>query len=185
MPGSRRKWRLSLRESMRDMNMVTATTTKGSARVSRAVKKTIGSYHSDQDMLIQVLLDLQSMFGWLSREVLAEVSEQLQVPITRVYHVASYYKAFSLVPRGRHIVKVCMGTACQVRGAPQLLNVISTTLDMKPGETSEDMRFTLETVNCLGCCAMGPVVAVDKEYHSKPSTSDLKGIFQAGRRRKK
>ena len=167
------------------MTMVKGTASKGSTRVSRAVKKAVGRYECDPDMLIQVLLDLQSVFGWLSREVLSEVSEQLDIPITRVYHIASYYKAFSLVPRGKHIVKVCMGTACQVRGAPQLLNVISATLGMKPGETSEDMRFTLETVNCLGCCAMGPVVAVDGEYHSKPSTSNLKRLFETGRRGKK
>lgn len=185
MPGSRRKWRLSRLESVRDMTMVKATASKGSTRVSRAVKKTVGRYDGDPDMLIQVLLDLQSMFGWLPREVLNEVGEQLGVPITRVYHIASYYKAFSLVPRGKHIVKVCMGTACQVRGAPQLLKVISAMLGMKPGETSEDMSFTLETVNCLGCCAMGPVVAVDGEYHSKPSTSDLKGVFETGRRGQK
>ena len=165
--------------------MVSETASKGSTRVARAVKKAVGRYENDPDMLIQVLLDLQSVFGWLSREVLSEVSQQLDVPITRVYHIASYYKAFSLVPRGKHIVKVCMGTACQVRGAPQLLNVISVTHGMKPGETSEDMRFTLETVNCLGCCAMGPVVAVDGEYHSKPSTSDLKRLLETGRRGKK
>ncbi len=185
MPGSRRRWRLSRLESVRDMNMVKGTASKGATRVSRAVKKTVGCYNGDPDMLIQVLLDLQSMFGWLSREVLSEVSQQLDVPITRVYHIASCYKAFSLVPRGRHIVKVCVGTACQVRGAPQLVNVISAMLGLKPGQTSEDMRFTLETVNCLGCCAMGPVVAVDGEYHSKPSTSELKKVLETGRRGKK
>jgi len=161
--------------------MSVETRRKELTTVSAAVKKTVGRYHRDKDMLIQILLDLQSMFGWLSGEVLTEVSEQLDVPITRVYQVASYYKAFSLMPRGRHIIKVCLGTACQVRGAPQLLNVISTLLDMKPHETSGDMRFTLETVNCLGCCAMGPVIAVDDVYYSKPLTSDLRRIFEAAR----
>lgn len=154
---------------------------KGSTKASRAVKRTIGRYHADPDMLIQILLDIQSTLGWLSPGVLAEVSEQLGVPSTRVYHVASFYKAFSLVPRGRHTIKVCMGTACQVRGAPQLVNVIAAMLNMKPGETSEDRRFTLETVNCLGCCAMGPVIAVDGVYHSKPTTEDLRSIFKGAR----
>ena len=149
--------------------------------VSTAVRRAIRNYRHDEDMLIQILLDLQSAFGWLSQEALTEVSEQLDVPITQVYQIASYYKAFSLMPRGRHIVKVCMGTACQVRGAPQLLDVISATLNMKPHETSEDMRFTLETVNCLGCCAMGPVIAIDGVYHSKPSVSDLRKIFKAAK----
>lgn len=150
-------------------------------KVSRAVSKAVGTYQKDKDMLIQILLDLQSMFGWLSREVLTEVSEQLEVPITQVYQIASYYKAFSLMPRGRHIIKVCMGTACQVRGSPQLLNIISAMLNMKPHETSEDMRFTLETVNCLGCCAMGPVVVVDDAYHSKPSTPALRKILETAK----
>jgi len=147
-------------------------------KISRAVSKAVGGYNRDKDMLIQILLDLQSIFGWLSGEVLTEVSEQLEVPVTQVYQVASYYKAFSLTPKGRHIVKVCMGTACQVRGSPQLLDIISAMLDIKPGKTSDDMRFTLETVNCLGCCAMGPVVVVDDAYNSKPSTPTLKKIFK-------
>ena len=161
--------------------MVSKTESKKSTKFSRAVKKAVGSYKKDKDMLIQILLDLQGMFGWLPQEVLTEISEQLEVPITQVYQIASYYKAFSLMPRGRHIVRVCMGTACQVRGSPQLLTIISAMLDLKPYETSRDMRFTLETVNCLGCCAMGPVVVVDDEYHSKPSTPALKKIFEAAK----
>jgi NADH-quinone oxidoreductase subunit E len=161
--------------------MVSKTKSPKLTKVPRAVSKAVGSYQKDKDMLIQILLDLQSMLGWLSQEVLTEVSEQLEVPITQVYQIASYYKAFSLMPRGRHIIKVCLGTACQVRGSPQLLNIISAMLNMKPHETSEDMRFTLETVNCLGCCAMGPVVVVDDVYHSKPTTSTLKKIFEAAK----
>jgi len=161
--------------------MVSKTKSKKSTKVSRAVSKAVGSYQRDKDMLIQILLDLQSMFGWLSREVLTEVSEQLEVPITQVYQIASYYKAFSLTPKGRHIIKVCLGTACQVRGSPRLLDTISAMLNMKPHETSEDMRFTLETVNCLGCCAMGPVVVVDGTYHSKPSTPALRKILETAK----
>jgi len=161
--------------------MISKTNNKKSTKLSKAVKKVLGSYQEDKDMLIQILLDLQSMFGWLPRTVLLEVSEQLEVPITQVYQIASYYKAFSLTPRGRHIIKVCLGTACQVRGSPQLLNIISAMLNLKPCETSKDMRFTLETVNCLGCCAMGPVIAIDDVYHSKPSILDLKRIFEAAK----
>jgi NADH-quinone oxidoreductase subunit E len=161
--------------------MVSKTKSKKSTKVSRAVSKVVGSYQKDKDMLIQILLDLQGMFGWLSREVLTEVSEQLEVPITQVYRIASYYKAFSLMPRGRHIIKVCLGTACQVRGSPKLLNTISAMLNVKPHETSEDMRFTLETVKCLGCCATGPVVGVDGTYHAKPSPSDLRKILESAK----
>jgi NADH-quinone oxidoreductase subunit E len=161
--------------------MVSKTKSTKPTKFSRAVKRAVGSYQKDKDMLIQILLDLQSVFGWLPQEVLTEISEQLEVPITQVYQIASYYKAFSLMPRGRHIIRVCMGTACQVRGSPQLLNIISAMLDLEPYETSRDMRFTLETVNCLGCCAMGPVVVVDDAYHSKPSTPALKKIFEAAK----
>ena len=151
------------------------------SKVPTKVSRVTRNYQRDKDMLIQILLDLQSMFGWLSREVLTEVSEQLEVPITQVYQIASYYKAFSLMPRGRHIIKVCLGTACQVRGSPRLLDTISAMLSMKPHETSKDMRFTLETVNCLGCCAMGPVVVVDETYYTKPSSSDLRKLFESAR----
>jgi len=161
--------------------MVSKTKSPKLTKVSTTVSRVIRKYQRDKDMLIQILLDLQSMFGWLSQEVLTEVSGQLEVPITQVYQVASYYKAFSLMPRGRHIIKVCLGTACQVRGSPRLLDTISAMLGMKPHETSEDMRFTLETVNCLGCCAMGPVVVVDETYHTKPSPSDLRKIFESAK----
>jgi len=161
--------------------MVSKTKSLKLNKVPTTVSKVIRNYQRDKDMLIQILLDLQSMFGWLSQEVLTEVSEQLEVPITQVYQIASYYKAFSLMPRGRHIIRVCLGTACQVRGSPRLLDTISAMLGMKPHETSEDMRFTLETVNCLGCCAMGPVVVVDETYHTKPSPSDLRKIFESAK----
>jgi len=161
--------------------MVSKTKSTKLTKVSTTVSRVIRNYQRDKDMLIQILLDLQSMFGWLSQEVLTEVSKQLEVPITQVYQIASYYKAFSLTPRGRHIIKVCLGTACQVRGSPRLLDTISAMLGMKPHETSEDMRFTLETVNCLGCCAMGPVVVVDETYYTKPSPSDLRKIFESAK----
>jgi len=147
--------------------------------VRETVSRAVDSYHGSKDGLIQILLDLQNELGWLSGEVLREVSQQLEVPVTRVYQIASYYKAFSLYPRGKHIITVCMGTACQVRGAVRLLDRISTMLNLKPGETSRDMRFSLETVNCLGCCAMGPVAVVDGVYYTRPSPPDLEKIFES------
>jgi NADH-quinone oxidoreductase subunit E len=161
--------------------MVSKTKSKKMTKASRAVSKVVGSYQKDKDMLIQILLDLQDMFGCLSQEVLTEVSEQLEVPITQVYRIASYYKTFSLMPKGRHIIKVCMGTACQVRGAPKLLNTISIMLNLKPCETSEDMHFTLETVKCVGCCATGPVVEVDGTHHAKPSPAELRKILESAK----
>jgi NADH-quinone oxidoreductase subunit E len=149
--------------------------------VAALVSKVVGNYSGDKDMLIQVLLDLQSGLGWLPQEALAEVSRQLRVPISRVYQVASYYKAFSFAPKGRHTVTVCLGTACQVRGAPRLLDRTQDMLKLAPGETSPDMRFSLSTVNCLGCCALGPVMVVDGKYHSNPSTPELQKIVENAR----
>jgi NADH-quinone oxidoreductase subunit E len=118
-------------------------------------------------MLIQILLDLQSGLGWLPQEALSEVSRQLRVPVTRVYQVASYYKAFSFAPGGRHSIKVCLGTACHVRGASKVLEKMETDLGVKRTETTPDLRFTLETVNCVGCCALGPMVMIDDKYHGQ------------------
>ncbi len=147
--------------------------------VRETVSRAVDSYHGSKDGLIQILLDLQSELGWLSGEVLREVSQQLEVPVTRIYQIASYYKAFSLYPRGQHIITVCMGTACQVRGAVRLLDRMSTMLNLNPGETSSDMRFSLETVNCLGCCAMGPMVVMDGVYYTRPSPLELEEIFES------
>ncbi|HEY32452.1 MAG TPA: NAD(P)H-dependent oxidoreductase subunit E [Dehalococcoidia bacterium] len=139
----------------------------------------IDKYKGDKSSLIQVLLDIQHENRWLPRDALMRASQRLGIPLSQIYHVATFYKAFSLMPRGRHSVSVCLGTACQVRGAPRLLDKVTEKLEIEPGETSEDMRFSLETVNCLGCCALGPVMVVDGEYHSSPSRKELDVIADA------
>jgi len=142
------------------------------------VSKIIDKYQRDRDMLIQILLDLQSGFGWLPKEALSAVSKQLGVPITRVYQIATYYKAFSLAPRGRHLVRTCMGTACQVRGSPLIRDRVQQLLGIEPGETSPDMKFSFETVNCLGCCAKGPVITVDDAYYGPLGVSDVGKVLE-------
>lgn len=139
----------------------------------------VGKYSGDGSALIQVLLELQRENRWLSKDALMQVSQRLDVPLTQIYHIATFYKAFSLMPKGRHSVSVCLGTACQVRGAPRLLDRVTETLKIKPGETSADMRFSLDTVNCLGCCALGPVMVVDGEYYSKPTAKEIGQIISA------
>jgi NADH-quinone oxidoreductase subunit E len=139
----------------------------------------IAKYGGDKSAIIQVLLDIQREHRWLSKGVLKEVSQKLEVPLSQIYHLATFYKAFSLIPKGRHSVLVCLGTACQVRGAPRLLDKVIETLKIRPGETSADMRFSLDTVNCLGCCALGPVMVVDDEYYSKPSAKEIQEITAA------
>ncbi|NLH18099.1 MAG: NAD(P)H-dependent oxidoreductase subunit E [Phycisphaerae bacterium] len=124
----------------------------------------LDEHRHERNPVVTVLQDINQLFGYLPPPVLKYVSAQLKVPLSEVYHVATFYTAFSLVPRGEHIIKVCMGTACHVRGAQRILEAIENRLEITAGQTTKDMKFTLETVNCLGACAMGPVVVVDKEY---------------------
>jgi len=145
--------------------------------VSGLVDKVVDGYQRDRDMLIQILLELQRGFGWLPEEALNEVSRQLGVPLTRVYQIATFYKAFSLTPKGRHLIRVCMGTACQVRGAPLIRDRVQHLIGVEPGGTTPDMRFTFETVNCLGCCAMGPVMTVDNDYHGHLPIPDVEKVI--------
>ncbi len=145
--------------------------------VADLVDKVVESHRRDRDMLIQVLLDLQGSLGWLPPQALAEVSRQLRVPLTRVYQVASYYKAFSFAPRGRHSIKVCVGTACHVRGAGRVVEKMETDLGIKRTQTTPDLRFTLETVNCVGCCALGPMVMINDHYHGQVSSDKVSPLL--------
>jgi NADH-quinone oxidoreductase subunit E len=138
----------------------------------------IDKYPSEPSVLIQLLLDIQSEFNWLPQEAIKSVSERLQVPISQIYRVASFYKAMSLTPRGRHIVNVCLGTACHVRGGPRILDKVEESLGIKSGETTQDMKFSLERVNCLGCCALGPVIVVDKDYHGNMTAAKVNAVLQ-------
>ncbi len=115
--------------------------------------------------LIPVLQDINATFNYLPADALACVAEKLELPLSQVFHVATFYTAFSLEPRGEHLIKVCLGTACHVRGGHGVLDEIVRQLGIQPGETTEDKKFTLETVNCLGCCALGPVVVIDDQYY--------------------
>jgi len=139
----------------------------------------IGKYQGDRSALIQVLLEIQRQNRWLPKEALKQVSQRLGVALTQIYHIATFYKAFSLTPKGRHSVTVCLGTACQVRGAPRLLDKVTEKLKIKEGETSADMQFSLDSVRCLGCCAIGPVMVVDGEYYGKPSGKKVEQIISA------
>ena len=123
-------------------------------------------YGGEKSDLVPVLQEINALYNYLPENALRYVSEQLNISLGTVYHVASFYKSFTLEPRGRIHIKVCTGTACHVRGAPRVLDLIEQHLKIGPGETSEDGEYSLETVNCLGACAMGPVVIINDEYHS-------------------
>ena len=142
------------------------------------IDQIIDKHHGDPSYLIQVLLDIQSENHWLPKEVLEKVAEKLQVPLTRVQHIATFYKAFSLVPKGRHEIHICMGTACHVRGASRVLDAVQELTGIKPGETDLDLKFSLQTVNCLGCCALGPVLEIDGKTHGKAAPGEMAGILK-------
>lgn len=144
-----------------------------------AVDEILARYPREEPSLIQVLQDVQRHFRYLPRPALERVSEVLGVPLARVCSVATFYKAFSLVPQGEHIVHVCTGTACHIRGAPQILDELKRQLNLDANGNSADLKFTVRTVNCVGACAMAPVVIVDEKYFGGAQASKLKRILKA------
>ncbi len=151
------------------------TAAMGKDRIDQIIEK----YQGDASSLIQVLLEIQSENRWLPKETLKKVSRELGVPLNQIQHVATFYKAFSLVPRGRHEIHICMGTACHVRGGPRILDRVEEALGIEAGQTTTDMKFTLETVNCLGCCALGPVMVVDGKYHGKIAPTEAEEVLKS------
>ena len=142
------------------------------------IHQIIDRHQAEPSSLIQVLLDIQTESRWLPKEALEIVGERLEVPLSRIQHIATFYKAFSLVPKGRHQVHVCVGTACHVRGAPRILGTLEELTGIRAGETDADLKFSLETVNCLGCCALGPVVKVDDQIHGNVSTARTADVLK-------
>jgi len=139
----------------------------------------IDKYKCDSTLLVSILQDVQAEYKYLPQEALAEVSRILEVPLTRVYSVATFFKAFSLTPRGRHLLNVCLGTACHVRGAVRILETIERELGIKTGETTEDLKYSVERVNCVGACALGPIVIVGEEYVGDMKTDKVKPLLDS------
>ena len=142
------------------------------------VGQVLQKYQHDKSVLVDILQDIQAESGYLPKEVLEETSHDLGVPLSRVYSVATFFKAFSLKPRGRHLINVCMGTACHVRGAGKVLEKIEQELGIKTGETTSDLKFTLETVNCVGACALGPMVIIGEDYHGEMTPDTVGSILK-------
>jgi NADH-quinone oxidoreductase subunit E len=145
---------------------------------ARDLDDILDSYQGRQGALIQVLLDAQRALGWIPPEAVQAISRRLCIPLSRVYRAASFYKAISLVPRGRHLVRVCLGTACHVRGSARIMERVEELLGLDREGTSADHRFTLERVNCLGCCALGPVIMVDEDYHGDMTPAKVEGVLE-------
>jgi len=138
----------------------------------------IERYEARESAILAVLQDIQAKEKYLPKEVLEHVGQRLHIPINKIYRIATFYRAFSLTPRGRHEVVVCLGTACHVRGAQRIVDQIGIELSIRPGETTKDRNFTLETVNCLGVCASGPILAVDGEYFGNMSPIKVEGVLK-------
>jgi NADH:ubiquinone oxidoreductase subunit E len=141
------------------------------------VDQILAKYGYRHDALISIMQDIQRLENYLSMETLRYVSGEMELPFCRIYQIATFYKTFSLKPRGRHIVRVCLGTACHLSGAVQNQEQIERTLRIKEGETTKDMMFSLETVNCLGTCALAPVSMVDEEYYGEVTPGGVEKIL--------
>ena len=148
------------------------------AKDKQKVVAILDKYRRDRGLLVSILQDVQSEFYYLPRDIIELVSQEMAAPMSQVYGVATFFKAFSLQPRGRHLINVCLGTACHVRGANRIMDKLQRDLDIMPGETTKDSRFTLESVNCVGACALGPMVIVDGKYHGQMNTDKVASVVK-------
>jgi len=145
---------------------------------ARKVEDLIDSYIDRKEQLISLLQDVQAEFNYIPQDIIVRISQKLEIPLSQVFSVATFFQAFSLKPRGRHTVTICLGTACHVKGGQRLVDKMKRDYRIEPGETTDDERFTLETANCLGCCALGPVVVVDGKYESQVNPEKLDKVLK-------
>jgi NADH:ubiquinone oxidoreductase subunit E len=138
----------------------------------------IAGYQGKTSGLTTILQDIQDEYNYLPPQAMERVAEKMGLPLSQVLQVATFYKAFSLEPRGKHLITVCLGTACHVRGGARLAEQVERLLKIRAGGTTPDMQFTLETVNCVGACALGPVMIVDGEYYGKMASSKVERVLR-------
>jgi len=151
----------------------------GVKQLGERVEAILNKHQHDKGLLVSILQDIQAGYNYLPKEAMIQISQGLGIPLSRVYSVATFFKAFRLKPRGRHLINVCLGTACHVRGAARILEKIQQELGIKPGETTEDLKYTLETVNCVGACALGPIVIIDGKYSGLMKRDKVKPLLQS------
>ena len=142
------------------------------------VRTIVDRYDGDRGQLVSILQDVQAEYCYLPKEALEQVSQVMEIPLSQVYSVATFFRAFSLTPRGRHLIRGCLGTACHVRGAVRVVEKMELDLGIKRGGTTDDLGFTLETVNCVGCCALGPMVLIDDKYHGQMSSHKVSPLLE-------
>lgn len=142
------------------------------------MRKTFSEFNPDQRELIHILHKVQKEYGYIPFERISEISRHLKISESEIFGVLTFYKTFTLEPRGKHLITICMGTACHVRGAPAILDEFRRRLGIEPGETTEDKLFTLETVNCVGACALGPIVISDGTYHGQMKMREVEKVLK-------
>ena len=152
------------------------------ATLEQRVDTIVDRYDANRQFSLAILQDTQRAYNYLPREALEHIAKRLDISLSEVYRLATFFAAFSLEPKGEYVVKVCLGTACHVRGAERILGAVERDLGIRAGETDSDLRWTLETVGCLGACALGPIVVVDGEYHGQMTS--VKATRLLGRIRK-
>ncbi len=136
------------------------------------------NYRKEKGTLIGVLQDIQEVFGYLPEDQLEKVSEELEVPFSRLFSLATFYTTFRLEPMGKHHICACVGTACHVRGAPIIVDTVERELNTKAGRTTEDRQFTVDTVNCVGACALAPLIMVDGKHYGKMTQNKVKRLLK-------
>ncbi len=146
------------------------------------IDQIIEKFKNEKGTIIGLMQDIHGEYRYLPEEVLLKVSAELDIPMAKLYTLATFYKSFRLEPVGKHHVRVCLGTACHVNGATKIVETLERELGVKSGQTTEDNQFTLETVNCLGACALGPLMLVDGEYHGKIDQGKLKKLLNKYRK---
>jgi len=142
------------------------------------MEKVIDEFDKDQRELIHLLHEIQKQFGYIPAHMISQISRQLKISESEIFGVLTFYKAFTLEPRGKYVITVCLGTACHVRGGPRIVDELERKLSIKVGQTTADKNFSLETVNCLGCCAIGPVVVVNEKYYSHVTMNKVDAILK-------
>ena len=143
------------------------------------IDEIVHKYGGKADSVIRVLMDIQHENRWLPREVLEKVSHTLGVPLSEILHIATFYKTFSLKPPGRHEIHICAGTSCYQRGSAKILEKVRDVIGINPGETTSDLRFSLENGSCLGCCALGPEMVIDGVHHGHITPADVEDILKS------
>ncbi len=144
----------------------------------RSLEDILSNYDHGPEDIIEILHEVQSRFNHIPKEAIEIIHRKTHIPKSRIYAIATFYKAFSLKPRGEKIIRVCMGTACHLKGAPSIVDEIKKQLGISPGEVTKDKKFSLELVNCVGSCSMAPVVVIDDKYHGQMTRQKIRKLLK-------